>query len=59
MPKLKARETRENMIMLRVSDRELERFRREADREPLATWVRRILLEYVERLERRTKRGER
>ena len=42
-----------NPILVRVTDSELRRIQRVAGREPLATWARRILLEHVERRERK------
>ena len=42
-----------NQLLVRVTDRELVRIRKQAGREPLATWARRILLEHVERKEKR------
>ena len=44
---------RERLVMVRLSDAELQRFQRQAGREPLATWARRILLDYCERREKR------
>ncbi len=44
---------RDNAIMIRVNDAELRRFQRQAGREAMATWCRRILLEHIERAERR------
>ena len=54
MAKTTARRT--NSIQLRMNDRELARFQKQAAREPLATWARRILLEHCERRERRAER---
>ena len=51
MAKQQQRQT--NPILVRVTDSELRRVQRAAGREPLATWARRILLEHVERRERR------
>ena len=47
------RTARAHAILVRLSDTELRRFQRQAQREPLATWARRILLEHVERREKR------
>jgi len=47
---------RKHSMQLRMDDKELARFQKQAGREPLATWARRILLEYCERRERRTTR---
>jgi hypothetical protein len=44
---------RTHSIFVRVNPAELARFQKQAGREPLATWARRILLEHVERRERR------
>ena len=46
---------RERRVLLRLDDAELRRFQKQAGREPLATWARRILTEYVERCEKREK----
>jgi len=46
---------REWKLFIRLSDEERARYERQAGREPLATWARRILTEYVERRERRGK----
>ena len=48
-----AKQRQTNPILVRVTDSELRRIQRVAGREPLATWARRILLEHVERRERR------
>ena len=50
-------ERRERLVMVRLSDRELARFQKQAAREPLATWARRILLEHVERREKSQRKG--
>ena len=42
-----------NTVAIRLTDQDLLRFQKQAGREPLATWARRILLEHVERRERR------
>ena len=57
MAKQQQRQT--NPILVRVTDQELKRFQKQAGREPLATWARRILLEHVERRERAAKGGKR
>jgi len=46
---------RPHATLIRLSDSELRRFQKQAGREPLATWARRILLEYCERREKRRK----
>ena len=46
-------QTRNKLVMVRLNDRELARFKKQAGREPLATWARRILLEHCERREKR------
>ena len=51
-----AKERQTNQIMVRVTDSELRRIEKRAGYEPLASWARRILLEYCERAERRAKR---
>jgi len=48
-------ERRVNAMQVRMTDRELERFQKQAGFEPLAGWARRILLEHCERRERRGK----
>ena len=54
-PKGKPRET---STLLRLSLAEREAMEREAGREPLATWARRVLLEHVERKRRARARKE-
>ncbi len=49
---------RERAVFIRLDDRELARFQKQAGREPLATWYRRILLEHVEPRERSAKGGK-
>ena len=44
---------RTNQVMIRFTDAEMRRVLRVAAREPRATFVRRIVLEHVERRERR------
>ena len=44
-------------IMVRVTDSELRRIEKQAAREPLATWARRILLEHCERREKSQRKG--
>ena len=44
-------------IMVRVTDSELRRIEKQSGREPLATWARRILLEYCERREKSQRKG--
>ena len=44
-----------NQIQVRVTDSELRRIQRVAGHEPLASWGRRIMLEYVERKEKQKK----
>ena len=44
---------RSNSIQLRMNHRELAQFRKQAGREPLATWARRILVEYCDRREKK------
>ena len=58
-PSSKQAERREHRVLLRLDERELARFQKQAAREPLATWARRILLEHVERRERSAKGGKR
>ncbi len=52
-----AKRQRANAIMIRVNDSELRRFKRQAGREALATWARRILLEYCDRREKSQRKG--
>ena len=56
-PKAAKPERRERLVMVRLSDRELARFQKQAAREPLATWARRILLEYCDRREKSQRKG--
>ena len=54
----KAKEVRrEHRMLIRLDDRELARFQKQAAREPLATWARRILLEYCDRREKSQRKG--
>ena len=55
---VKKRGPQRNPILVRVTDQELKRFQKQAGREPLATWARRILLEHCERRERAAKGGK-
>ena len=48
---------REHRVLLRLDDRELARFQKQAAREPLATWARRILLEHCDRREKSQRKG--
>ena len=48
-----AKQRQTNLIMVRVTDSELKRIEKQAAREPLATWARRILLEHCDRREKR------
>ena len=48
---------REHRMLMRLDDRELARFQKQAGREPLATWARRILLEYCDRREKSQRKG--
>ncbi len=52
-----SQQPRERLLMVRLSDRELTRFQKQAAREPLATWARRILLEYCDRREKSQRKG--
>jgi len=45
---------RQHSVFVRLDDKELARFQKQAGHEPLATWARRILLEHCERKERKT-----
>ena len=44
-------------MQVRMSDTELRRFQKQAAREPLATWARRILLEHCDRREKSQRKG--
>ncbi len=46
-----------NQIMVRVTDSELKRIQKQAGREALATWARRILLEHCDRREKSQRKG--
>ena len=48
---------RTNSIMVRLNDAELRQFQKQAAREPLATWARRILLEHCDRREKSQRKG--
>ena len=48
---------RAHAILVRLSDSELRRFQKQAAREPLATWARRILLEHCDRREKSQRKG--
>ena len=48
---------RTNGIMLRVNDAELRQFQKQAGYEPMAAWVRRILLEHCDRREKSQRKG--
>ncbi len=52
-----AKQRQTNPILVRVTDSELRRIQRAAAREPLATWARRILLEYCDRREKSKRKG--
>ena len=45
------------MLVIRLSDAEQRLFQKQAAREPLATWARRILLEYCDRREKSQRKG--
>ncbi len=50
-------EIRDKVMMLRLNRAELARFQKQAAREPLATWARRILLEHCDRREKSKRKG--
>ena len=52
-----AKQRQTNQILVRVTDSELRRIEKQAAREPLATWARRILLEHCERREKSQRKG--
>ncbi len=52
-----AKQRQTNPILVRVTDSELKRIEKQAAREPLATWARRILLEYCDRREKSQRKG--
>ena len=52
-----AKRTRDKAVLLRLNAAELARFQKQAAREPLATWARRILLEYCDRREKSQRKG--
>ena len=52
-----AKQRQTNQILVRVTDSELRRIEKQAAREPLATWARRILLEYCERRGKSQRKG--
>ena len=49
--------TRTNHCMIRLSDEELRRIKRVCQREPVAVFCRRIVLEHVERREKSQRKG--
>ena len=50
-------ETRDKLMLVRLNRAEKTRFEKQAAREPLATWARRILLEYCDRREKSQRKG--
>ena len=56
MTKPKSKDPREHAVMVRLSDRERAAVEREAAREPLASFCRRIVMDYCERQQKARKR---